>query len=866
MEPDMTGDDIVVNLGEATPRRLLVDWANNQDAWVRKLTAETILSRQAPTADLIDSVYAVFLAEKGLSNEQLANVPKLEVQEAEATKDGTLELATLANIQSVNALASDQQLEFDQSLTILFGQNGSGKTGYARIIKRISAVRSPEDILPNAHAVHLDPPPPPSADITYRVGTEEHTAHWSNEAGLTPFTRISVFDADAVQLHVDTDLGYVYTPVELALFAHVAAGLQSLQQRISSEVSSLSGGSNPLLSKFARETRVYPLIETLGAATDIGELESAATVDDDSDATYERLTGEVNALRANALDALLTNAQQTERELTRLSGLLTSIKGFDPTRYDGAVTALAQAEERRAEAREQLFSEDELPGQPDEEWQQFVAAGDTYRQHLGHDEYPGDGDACLYCMQPLSPTAIDLLTRYRTFIDETLAQQLRAAQTSLADARLELSESELGRGMEYVTDRALDDDAPDWATAVAKVLVDATATMSETSAAQAISVPSLGSDAAGVASDIDAALSAAQTRVEQLATDKANTATALATKQKELAELTARIELNKNLPTAREYVRRAKRAQQLEKLSKTISSGAAKQLTIQSKLASEDLVNKNFETLFAEECNLLNAPKVALHFQGRSGKAQRKKVVANYRPSAVLSEGEQKVLALADFLAESRMRGTKAPLVFDDPVTSLDYRRLDEVAARVQHLAETHQVIVLTHNIMFASALISTRQKKKLRVKIYEVRDGGEQKGILAADVEPQLDTPADLASRINVKLQDMPKAEPVVQDALIKEAYDLLRAWCEAFVEQELLQNVTQRYRHNIMMTKLSKIDTSRLDAATSVIEPLFARACDRMTGHSHAAEKMSTKPTVSEFQADWDRAKAARSAYLAT
>ena len=65
----------------------------------------------------------------------------------------------------------------------------------------------------------------------------------------------------------------------------------------------------------------------------------------------------------------------------------------------------------------------------------------------------------------------------------------------------------------------------------------------------------------------------------------------------------------------------------------------------------------------------------------------------------MLSEGEQKVLALADFLAESRMRGTKAPLVFDDPVTSLDYRRLDEVAARIQNLAETHQVVVLTHNI-----------------------------------------------------------------------------------------------------------------------------------------------------------------------
>jgi hypothetical protein len=674
-----------------------------------------------------------------------------------------------------------------------------------------------------------------------------------------------VFDADAVSLHVDSDLGYVYTPAELALFAHVAVGLQGVQQKTASEISSLVTGANPFLQKFSRGTAIYPLIETLGAATDLGEIEAAAFIENDGDEIYERLTSEVGALRANTVDALLSNAQQAERELRRLSSLAATIKGFDEARYSASLAAVADAETRRAEAREQLFAADELPGEPDEHWQDFVTAGEAYRRHVGGDQYPQPGDACIYCMQELSPAARALLARYKTFLDETLVRHLAATQGALATARLTLIEAELVRAKEYVTERALDDEAPAWTSRVAKLLVDATTTVDETAASRAVSCVALATDAASVELEIAPVLDAAVNLAKQLASDKANAATALVNKQKELAELGARIELRKNLAGAKEYVRRAKRAQQLEKLSRSISNGAAKQLTIQSKLASEDLVNKNFETLFAEECLRLSAPKVALRFQGRSGQAQRKKVVANYRPSAVLSEGEQKVLALADFLAESRMRGIKAPLVFDDPVTSLDYRRLDEVAARIQNLAETHQVIVLTHNIMFASALISSRQNKKLRAKIYEVRDGGDQKGVLAADVEPQLDSPADLAKRINVKLQEMPRAEAVIQDALIKEAYDLLRAWCEAFVEQELLQNVTQRYRHNIMMTKLSKIDAARLGPAVAAIQTLFARACDRMTGHSHAAEKMSTKPTVAEFQEDWDRAKAARSAYLA-
>lgn len=862
----MAAEEVSVNLGDATPRRLLVGWANGQDAWVRQITAETILSRQAPSDALLDAAYTTFLAEKGLGDGEAPEVPKLELVATDAAEEETLELVSLASIEGVNALAADQELGFDPELTVLFGQNGSGKTGYARILKRISAVRTAEDILPNAHTAYLDSPPSPSATIQYRLSGMDSSVMWKDASGLAPFTRISVFDASAVSLHVDSDLGYVYTPAELALFGHVAAGLQGIQQRIATEVKALAPGSNPLLSRFTRGTKVYPVIETLGATTDLAELDALATLPDGAEADRERLEGEIAALRSNSLDAILSSTQETVRHLNRLHGVLTTAMNFDAVVYEKARVKLQEAEGRRTEAREQLFSQDELPGPADGEWQEFIVAGDSYRQHLDREHYPTAGDKCLYCMQELSPTALNLLTRYRTFLDETLVRQVADANTEVRNSSLRFDEAELTRANEFATEQRDGEDPPVWASQACDVLAAARAAAQDTANGKPVTAGTLRESAEAVASKVGAELATARAAVQRMSEDKANAASALTGKQKELSELTARIELNRNIAAAREYVRRARRAQQLDKLSRVISSGASKQLTVQSKLASEDLVNKNFETLFAEECARLRAPQVALRFQGRSGQAQRKKAVASYKPSAVLSEGEQKVLALADFLAESRMRGTKAPLIFDDPVTSLDYRRLDEVAARIQNLAETHQVVVLTHNIMFASALMAARQNKKLRTKIYEVRDGGEAKGILAPDVEPRLDTPADLAKRINVKLQEMTSAEPVVQDALIKETYDLIRAWCEAFVEQELLQNVTQRYRKNIMMTRLSKIDSSRLDAAIAVIEPLFDRACERMTGHSHAAEYMSTKPTVSEVQEDWKKAKAARSAYIAT
>lgn len=862
----MVTNEVSVNPRDSTPRRLLVDWANAQDGWVRQITAETILSHQPPSDASLDAAYITFLAEKGLSDGEAPEVPQLEHGAADAADEEALELVSLANIEGVNALAADQELGFDPELTVLFGQNGSGKTGYARILKRISAVRTAEDILPNAHTACSNGQPSPSATIRYRLSGTDSLVMWKNESGLAPFTRISVFDASAVSLHVDSDLGYVYTPAELALFGHVAAGLQGVQERIAAEVKALTPGNNPLLSRFTRGTKVYPVIETLGATTDLAELDALATLPEGAEAKRERLEGDIAALRSNSLDAILSSKQQTLQHLNRLHGVLTTAMSFDAVVYERARAKLQEAEDRRTEAREQLFSQDELPGPADEEWQEFIVAGDAYRQHLDREHYPTAGDKCLYCMQKLSPTALNLLTRYRTFLDETLARQVEAANTEVRNSSLRFDEADLTRVNEFATEQRDGEDPPAWAAQACEVLAAARAAAQDTANGKPVTGGNLRESAETVASAVAAELKTVQAAVQQMSKDKADAASALVEKQRELSELVARIELKRNIVAARKYVQQAQRAQQLEKLSRVISNGALKQLTRQSKLASEDLVNKNFETLFAEECDRLRAPQVVLRFQGRSGQMQRKKAIASYKPSEVLSEGEQKVLALADFLAESRMRGSKAPLIFDDPVTSLDYRRLDEVAARIQNLAETHQVIVLTHNIMFASALIAARQNKKLRTKVYEVRDGGGAKGILAPDIEPRLDTPADLAKRINVKLQEMTSAEPVVQDALIKETYDLIRAWCEAFVEQELLQNVTQRYRKNIMMTRLSKIDTSRFDAAIAVIEPLFNRACERMTGHSHAAEHMSTKPTVSEVREDWETAKAARSAYIAT
>ena len=853
-----------VNIQDASPKRLLIEWANAQDAWVRAMVAEIILPRKPLSDREAQRTFEVFLAEKGISGETQPNIPLLEIGDNEESVDETFEIFSLDQIRGVNALAEGTTVEFDPGLTILFGQNGSGKTGYARIIKRAAAVRTAEAILSNAHA--LGPQPDPTARIKYKLDGQEHEVIWKNEAGIAPFTRISVFDSPAVNLHVDNDLNYVFTPAELALFSYTSQGIRQLQERIAARANELRPGANPLVAQFTRGTTVYPVIEGLGPTTDISDLDGlVAGLGDDPETRRDTLQEEVNALRGGALDALIATAKQKITDYQRIQRLAQVTAGFDASAYNTARESLLRAEAERRRAREELFRPDELAGPPDDEWQRFVAAGESYRRHLDLHDYPAEGDRCIYCRQSLSPQALELVQRYRTFLDESLERQVTDARSAVDRLALRLAGIDTGTISEYLAPLLIGEASPTWTRQADALVKDAIQVATITASRAPCDIEDLGARASVLLGTISADLESAREASDDLARQSDNRAASLAAKQRELSELTDRINLRRNLSATKTYVLNAKMAARLDQLSRHISSNELRQLTEQSKLASEDLVNKSFEQLFAEECEALRAPKVALEFQGRSGKAERRKVVARHRPSEILSEGEQKVLAIADFLAESRMRGTKAPIVFDDPVTSLDYRRLEEVSQRINRLAEAHQVIVFTHNIMFASSLIALRQKKKLRSKFYEVRDSEESKGIIAPDVEPRLDGPADIAKRINATIQNAKGADATLQDALVERGYDLLRAWCESFVEQELLSNVTQRYRANIMMTKLGDINLDRFAETATAVNAVFDKACRCMGGHSHPQEQLNVRPTLQDLSEDWSKLQKVRTDYLA-
>ena len=217
----------------------------------------------------------------------------------------------------------------------------------------------------------------------------------------------------------------------------------------------------------------------------------------------------------------------------------------------------------------------------------------------------------------------------------------------------------------------------------------------------------------------------------------------------------------------------------------------------------------------------------------------------------------RKVIALADFLAEVSLRPNSAPIVFDDPVTSLDARRTDQVAERLVQLSARHQVVVFTHHLHFASKLLSQFELTELRdlCSFYEIRAEDGSVGLVQRGSHPRMDTLSAIKGRVNKTLQDAGASSGSARDDLIATAYGHLRAWIETFVQDELLQGSVKRYHVNISVDALARVDGNTLNTKIGVLKPIYHRASRRiwsptpsqMTNSSHAQR-------LNEIERDWE------------
>lgn len=843
--------------GAPDPREALAAWANHQDEWVRATVRQVLSTGRALSDDDLDTAYALFRQEKGLDERTMAAEPDLAVIATEDEAELPLVITRLSDVMGVNAIVTGSVIEPHAGMTILFGENGTGKTGYSRIFKALAGSRTADTILGDIAASEEVAQ---TAKVEYAVGPDAKTLAWAGEQGIAPFTRMSIFDSPAVNFHVDDDLEYVYVPTVLSLFNHVNTALKGVHDRVDEAIRGLGSGSTTLLTRFPRESTVYPLIETLGASTDLAGLEARADRGTDIDQRIDILRRAVAALEADTLSTQISERQRTERMLSQASAAAATLEAVDVRALNSLVARLAELQQDYRAFRSELFAAADLPADPEETWDAFVASGEAYRLHLDalgvH-----DSGRCLYCRQELDAPAKALVAKYREYLSDRISSDIAADEERLREMTGPVLVVRMPDVDAFIDDHENEEDRPAHYASVAAIRSAVASAAAKIRAREPLDTAEVAEVTTSRAA-VDSVLASLAAQVEDLKTQSEHRSDALRNKKNELAELTAAGELGKSWPTIRTQVERAKETDRLRVLGGKFTA-LGRSVTELAKAASDQLINHNFEHLFAEECKALRAPDLRVEFVGRQGRAHRRKTLGGrHKPSKILSEGEQKVLALADFLAEARLAGITAPIIFDDPVSSLDHRRINEVARRIASLADDDQVIVFTHDIFFATTLLSLFETSR-RCSYFQITDE-EGKGKVTRASGPRWDSLGNLKTSINKTIEAARASDGEARSALVREGYDWIRSWCEVFTETELLAGVSQRYQPNIRMTTLSSIKTEALPAAIEVVTRVFEDACRYIPGHSQPLPTLGVAPTLVGLEAHWKELQDARKAHL--
>jgi energy-coupling factor transporter ATP-binding protein EcfA2 len=175
--------------------------------------------------------------------------------------------------------------------------------------------------------------------------------------------------------------------------------------------------------------------------------------------------------------------------------------------------------------------------------------------------------------------------------------------------------------------------------------------------------------------------------------------------------------------------------------------------------------------------------------------------------NSILSEGEQKIVALSNFLAECTIGNRKNSIVLDDPVNSLDMDYRDLIAEQIVSLSADRQIIVLTHDLSFLRLLIDTHKNiTNSDCQIIGIDKYNDISGIVTDEIPylaKNVDERIDSIRRILKEHDSLPLSDAHGRETKLDSARKRFRMLIEKSVEEILSNKTYQRFSKNINLKK---------------------------------------------------------------
>lgn len=181
------------------------------------------------------------------------------------TDNNPLFLESISDVQGVGALAPTRPLNFGKNLTVVYGENGCGKSSYVRILKSAASPKTKQFILNN---IYIEQNKPTQATLKYNDDGQETVIKW--KPGMNTSCPLNIYDSSVAKQFAEQENEVIYEPKILSLVSI----LVSIYQVIANKFDSLLIENNSLFSTIDDETQHHHLVSTFNSITTEKSLDS----------------------------------------------------------------------------------------------------------------------------------------------------------------------------------------------------------------------------------------------------------------------------------------------------------------------------------------------------------------------------------------------------------------------------------------------------------------------------------------------------------------------------------------------------------------------------------------------------------------
>ncbi|UYZ23276.1 AAA family ATPase [Mesobacillus jeotgali] len=772
-----------------------------------------------------------------------------------------LRMDSINYVKGISALGPRNPLSFKGSLSIVYGQNGSGKSSYVRLLKHMSGAKKTGTLLGNVYQQSKQ-----LQECSVKITSNENTSdvRWTPEMGaLSELRVLQLYDTDCANVYVNEENEVAYEPWILQFFSQLTNVCIKVGQAIKREMESISLAKLSPPVEFSKTISIL-WFSKISDSTSKKEIEAHCSW---GEADEHELNNKRKQIAETDPIEKMKQYRKTAKSIIDfhklLSDIKTSLSDVACTRIINAKADFVNIKKAADEDAKKIFEGLPLDGVGTESWKILWEQARSFsEQHAYPSEpfpYTSTGANCVLCHQPLLSEAKSRLNSFESYIKESLSEQAKVAEEHLnkllgeikeipSDAHIELYCNSLGITSEVEKKNVID--------FCARLQSRRDCLKNTTSLDQLPPLPT---------EDILFALTEAAVGKEEEASGFAELAVSEKrdeTKNK-IIELEARKWLHQNKTVITQNVDNLKC---IVKYKDALSLTATQTLSTKKSSLSDVLITSEYIKRFQKELRELGGSRISVNLvktKAQKGhiyhQIQLKNCHSTVRTSEVLSEGEFRIVSLAGFLADVEGSSDNTPFIFDDPISSLDQLFEEATIRRIARLSLSRQVIVFTHRLSFLTLLEEAANDLGIDCDVTWLRS--ESWGTGEPGETPVFAKRPDKA--LNLLLNDrLSRARKVLQEKGRIE-YDLLakgicsdfRILIERFIENDLLADVVHRFRRSVnTMGKIHKLAHITVDDC-KMFEELMTKYSTYE--HSQSYETPIMLPEPDELKEDMETIK---------